>query len=122
MRADEFAYLEREGKKPNRQGSPSLGRPRQTVHWSELAEDTSGTPAAKDWNAYLREVGRLLAQGHEGKWVLIKGAEIIGIWDTEEEANQVRLQGFLGKDVLVHQILTHEPLLRGPTYLRSCPG
>jgi hypothetical protein len=37
-------------------------------------------------------VPQLLADGHESRWVLIKGEEIIGIWDTEEEARAVALQ------------------------------
>jgi hypothetical protein len=125
MQADEFELIERlhrENTKSPRQGRPSSPRPRQTIHYTELVEDTSDTPAARDWNRYRREVGRLLAQGHEGKWVLIKGGEIVGIWDTEEEANRVRLQKFLMQDVLIHQVLTNEPVLRGPTNFSQWPS
>lgn len=38
-----------------------------TIHYSELPEDTSDRSTAKEWNFYRREVGRLLADGHEGK-------------------------------------------------------
>ncbi len=93
---------------------------RPTIHFTQLPEDTSGGRTAAEWNYYRREVGRLLAEGHEGKWVLIHGEEIVGIWDTQAEADQIRLQRFLMQDVLVQQIRTHEPVLRGPTYLRLC--
>jgi hypothetical protein len=85
-----------------------------TIPWNELPEDTSGQPQSTEWNFYRREVGRLLAEGHEGRWVLIKGEEIIGMWDTREEALVVANTRFLLQPVLVHQILSREPVVRGP--------
>lgn len=90
----------------------------QTINYTELPEDTSGGPLAQEWNFYRREVARLLAEGHEGRWVLIKSEEIIGIWDTEAEANRVRLERFLMRHVLMKQIRTREPVIRGGGYLR----
>lgn len=101
-------------------GEPLPPVERPTIHYTELPENTSNRPIAKEWNFYRREVGRLLAEGHEGKWVLIKGEEIVGIWDTEEEADRVRLQKFLMQDVLIHQVLSREPVLHGPTCVRLC--
>jgi hypothetical protein len=91
------------------------GRP--TIHWSELPEDTSGGPLSTEWNFYRREVGRLLAEGHEGRWVLIKGEEIIGMWERREEATAVADERYLLKPVLIRQVLTREPILRGPTFM-----
>jgi len=54
--------------------------------------------------------------------VLIKGEEIVGIWDTQKEADQVRAQRFLKQDVLIQQVLSREPVLRGPTFFRLCPS
>jgi hypothetical protein len=82
------------------------------IHWTELPEDTG--PLAKESNCYRREVGRLLAEGHEGRWLLIKGEEIIGIWDTREEASAAADERFLLQQVLVKQILEWEPLIRLP--------
>jgi hypothetical protein len=103
------------------QRSPLPGE-QPTMNYAELPEDTSGGRIAREWNIYRREVGRLLAEGHAGRWVLIKGEELVGIWDTEEEANQVRLQRFLMQDVLVKQVLAREPVLRGPTCCRLWTG
>jgi hypothetical protein len=89
----------------------------QTVHFSELPEAAPGR-GATEWNFYRRAVGRLLAEGHEGRWVLIKGEEIIGTWDTEDEANRVRVERFLTQDVLMKQICTRERVLRGGGYFR----
>jgi hypothetical protein len=70
------------------------------------------SPLTTEWNFYRRIIGRLLAEGHEGKWLLIKNEEIVGIWDTEAEANTVRLERFLMQPVLMKQILSQEPVLR----------
>jgi hypothetical protein len=101
---------------------PSLAPPPQTIHYTELPEDTSQGPGATERNLYRREVGRLLAHGHEGKWVLIKGEEIIGLWDSRNEAKAVALQKYLMQPVLIRQVLSREPLLRDPTYRRLCPS
>jgi hypothetical protein len=100
-------------------GQPMPQPERLTIHYTELPEDTRG-PIADEWNFYRREAGRLLAEGHEGKWVLVKGEKIIGIWDTEEQAREVALQKYLMQPVLIHQVLTREPVLRGPSFFRLC--
>jgi hypothetical protein len=92
---------------------------RLTMHWTELPEAAPGSRIATEWNFYRKQISRLLAEGHEGRWVLIKGEEIIGIWDTEKEADEVRLQRFLMQDVLLKQICTREPILRGGGYHRA---
>lgn len=99
---------------------PPIEQP--TIHYTELPAWTPGARGAAEGNFYRREVGRLLAEGHEGKWVLIKGEEVIGIWDTEAEANQVRLERFFMQDVLMKQILVREPVYRTPGwgYFRLC--
>ena len=86
---------------------------RRTIHWTELTSDTTG-PLKSEWNVYCREVGRLLAEGQENRWVLIKGEEIIGIWDTREEAAALADERFFLQTVLVRQILEWEPLIRLP--------
>ncbi len=124
MKADKIELV---GQPPRVQGEtqqiaeqrPTAAPERQTIHYTDLTDDISGGPIAREWNVYRREVGRLLAEGNEGKWLIIKGAEIEGIWDTEEEADQVRLQRFLGQDLLLKQILAREPVLRGGGYCRQ---
>jgi hypothetical protein len=93
----------------------------QIRHWTELQDDTSGGPLATEWNFYRREVGRLLIQGNDNRWVLIKGEEIIGIWDTRDEAFTIASERFFGQPVLVKQVLEWEPLLRLPLRLYSWP-
>jgi hypothetical protein len=104
---------------PVAMASIALGK-RATIDYTELPEDTSDNPIARDWNCYRREAGRLLADGHEGKWVLIKGEEVVGIWATREEAKKVAVERYLMQPVLIRQVLRREPILRGPTLFRQC--
>ncbi len=97
--------------------SRSVERP--SIHFTELPESTPDSPIATEWNFYRTQVGRLLTEGHAGKWVLIKGEAITGIWDAEEDADQVRLQKFSMQHVLLKQICVREPVLRGGGHLRS---
>jgi hypothetical protein len=97
---------------------PPQEQQRLKIHYTELPEDRSNEPIAREWNFYRGEVGRLLAEGNEGRWVLIYGEEIIGIWDTEEEANRNRLERFFMQPVLMKQIHEWEPELRGGGYNR----
>jgi hypothetical protein len=60
---------------------------RPKIHYTELPEDQRNDSIAADWNFYRQEVGRLLAEGNEGRWILIHNRRIIGIWNTQEEAN-----------------------------------
>jgi hypothetical protein len=83
-----------------------------TVHATQLPEVRSDSPLATEWNFYRTIVGRLLAEGHEGKWILIKNEEIVGIWDTEAKAVAVHLERFAEQPVLLKQLLAREPILR----------
>jgi hypothetical protein len=90
-----------------------------TISYTALAEAPPDSPIATEWNFYRRHVGRLLAEGNQGKWVLIKGEQIIGIWDTFEEANEA--QSSLVQPMMLKQILEREPVLR-IGYNRLCPS
>jgi hypothetical protein len=94
---------------------------RPTIHHSELGPAQAGSPITQEWDVYRREVGRLIAEGHEGKWVLIKGEEIIGLFDNRAQAMDMGYDRFLGQPFLVKQILTREPVSRVSCHRWSCP-
>jgi hypothetical protein len=56
------------------------------VHYTELAPAAPTSLHARESETYRREVGRLLAEGHAGEFVLISGDEIIGFWPTRKQA------------------------------------
>ncbi len=93
-----------------------------TIPWTELPPATPGSALEAEVETYRREVGRLLAEGQEGKYVLIKGAEIVGIYETWEEAQQVGLDRYLLEAHMVRPILSREPVLRVGYYrlLNKC--
>jgi hypothetical protein len=95
---------------------------RRTIHYTELPEANPASPLQHEWNCYRRAVARLLAEGHAGRFVLIKGEVIVGIWNTEAEAETVGLQKYLLQPFLVHRIQEREPILRGPSVLWRCPS
>jgi hypothetical protein len=82
------------------------------IHHTQLAKDDSGEPLAREWNVYRLKVGRLLAEGHEGRHVLIKDEDVLGIFDTWDAARAAGLARFLGEPFFVHPIRTTEPHLR----------
>jgi hypothetical protein len=76
-----------------------------------LLRAAAGDTNAEEWELYLREVGRLLAEGNEGRYILIKGDHIIGIWDTQKEAFAAADQRFPLQPYFVRQIQERERLL-----------
>jgi hypothetical protein len=97
------------------------GQERPTIHYSELPACAADSPLYQEWEFYRREVGRLLAEGYEGKFVLIKGEEIIGFYDTWNEASDEGSRRYFvqRQACLVQQVLEREPLLRFPYQCRS---
>ncbi len=109
---DLVARIHREAWERHRQQPPPPPSPPPTIHYTELPASKPGEPLAEEWETYRREVGRLLAEGNEGRFILIKGGQIIGIWDTHKEAMAAAYEQFLGQSFFVHQIQERERLLR----------
>ncbi len=87
---------------------------RRTIPYTELKELPEDNALYYEWHTYLQELPRLLAEGLEEKFILIKGMEIIGLFDSWNAANEIAVQRFLMQDILIHQIRSQEPLLRVP--------
>jgi len=85
---------------------------RPTIHYTELRDLAPDNALYREWHTYLQELPRWLDEGKEGKFVFIKGTEIIGFFDTWEAASEVAVQRFLLQPVMVHQIREREPLYR----------
>jgi len=75
-----------------------------TTHSTERNSAQHDRELFQAWETYRREVGRMLAEGKEGKRVLVKGNEIIGFWDTHVAALAVGLNRFRGEAFLVHHV------------------
>jgi hypothetical protein len=92
------------------------------VHYTALPPAQPNSQLSEEWDFYRREVPRLLAEGEEGRFVLIKGEEIIGIWDTAEEAEAVAFHKYPLGPRLIHQIQRCERVLPGPSRFWRCPS
>jgi len=91
----------------------------ETIHWTELPPSRPGYESA-DYETYRREVGRYLAEGHAGQWVLIQGGKCIGFWPSEDEVTAEGYRRSLpGQSFFVHEVLERERLLR-TGYYRLC--
>jgi hypothetical protein len=89
-----------------------------TISYRDLPPAQPGSPLAVECDFYRQEVGRLLAQGHAGRHVLIKGPELIGIYDTHEGALAEGYQRFRGQDFFVHEIQAEERVYRAGGWWR----
>jgi hypothetical protein len=107
--------VERAGQK----GSPLRPVERPTIHYTNLPAGRPNSPLRTEWDCYRREVARLLAEGHEGRFVLIKGKLIVGLYTTEAEALEQGYQNFHGEAFLVHQVQERETALLCPP-VRLC--
>jgi len=98
-------------------------RPKGWIHHTELKEVDPSKELGVESNTYRREVGRLLSEGHEGRWVLIKGEQIIGIWDTFSDASSEGTCRYLREPFMVQRVQTWQRILNLPYRFRlSCPS
>jgi hypothetical protein len=69
-----------------------------------------GTPRlVEELVTYRDNLDELLK--HEGKYVLIKGKEIIGIYADRDEVLQQAVDRFRGEPALIKQIVAKEPVV-----------
>jgi hypothetical protein len=118
----ERAAVEQMHRRALEQAQPLPPYEAPTVHYTELPAAQPDSQLSREWEFYRREVGRLLAEGEEGRFLLIKGEKIVGIWDTQEEAEAVAFYQYPLEPCLIHQIQRRERLLRGPSRVWRCLG
>jgi hypothetical protein len=66
-------------------------------------------PTVADFAVYLRELPRLLKEGHAGRWALIMGDEVISVWDTARDVLQAGHERFDLEPFIVKKIDPREP-------------
>lgn len=87
-----------------------------TVHYTELPEWPADSPTYRECRTFRRELPRLLADGHEGKWALIKGDDVIALCATLDEGHRMGRQRFLMQPFIVQPVREWQPVL--PTRVR----
>ena len=58
---------------------------------------------------YLRELPRLLTEGHTGRHALVKGDEVVGVWDKQEDAIQAARERFGIEPIFVKTVDPRDP-------------
>ncbi len=94
---------------------------RLTIPYSKLPEAGPGDVLYQEWNTYRREVARLLAEGHAGQFVLIKGQQVVAVHATWKAAREAGLRLYLREPFLVQQVCVEEPVLRLRESSLPCP-
>jgi hypothetical protein len=86
------------------------------IHYLALEDLPPDHPLATEWATYKREAGRLLAEGHQGKYALVKGNQVVSLWDTWGDAVQAGFERFGLGGFMVHQVQYWERILRVGRY------
>jgi hypothetical protein len=76
----------------------------QSPRPQDIPDRPEGEPLAAEWAAYKREVAHLLAEGHQGRFALVRGDHVHSVWDTERDALQAGRSLFSQELFMVHQI------------------
>ena len=69
---------------------------------------TNAAELAEQLVTYREHLDELLR--HKGKYVLIRGREIVGIYADEQEAMREAIDRFGGEHILIKQIVAREPV------------
>lgn len=86
--------------------------PRRTIHYSELQSPPPDAVWYREWHTWRREMPRLLAEGHEGKYFVFFGEEMHGPYDDLGEALTAAYQKYgLQARFMIRQIFENEPLI-----------
>jgi hypothetical protein len=83
---------------PQTDDTPALSSPQQPAAPAPITIPPSGRQALdlykKQIATYVRELPRLLEEGYAWKHALVKGDELLSIWDTQNDAVQAGVERF----------------------------
>jgi hypothetical protein len=89
-----------------------------TIHFTQMPEPSADSPIHREAQTFRRELPRLLAEGHEGKWALIKGNEIIGLYQTLDEGYRLGRERYLLQPFIVQPVREWQFLIPTTEHLR----
>jgi hypothetical protein len=91
------------------EGQRLLSHHLQMPRPQDMPDLPEGHELAAEWKAYKREVVRLLTEGRQGRFALLKGDAVHSIWDTRGDAMQAGRRFFGLVPMLVQEI---QPFVR----------
>jgi len=72
--------------------------------------ETKGVEALREELAFYETMKAEWLLAHEGKFVLIKGKQLLGFFDTQEQAYSEGLKRLGNKPFLIKQVVKEEPI------------
>lgn len=84
-----------------------------------MNKDARRTPNSADFDAYLRELPRLLKAGEAGRVALIHGGRLVSVWDTPGDALQAGHDRFGPDADFLTQPISRKDLDAAPRTRRS---
>jgi len=95
--------------------APYIVLPRSGIHLDRpsgrlerVVTSSDAVALEREWEAFLKEMPRLLAEGQRGRYVLIQGETVHGVWDTLDEALSAGYDRF-GVDPFLAQEINDNP-------------
>ncbi len=79
----------------------------------DLSTPPEGDPLKTEWKAFQREIGRLLEAGLLGRFAVVQGDTVHGVWPSLSDALQAGRLRFKETQFLVQEI---QPLVRPLRY------
>ncbi len=82
------------------------------IHYTQLPPPPADSKNHREIQTFHRELPRLLAEGHEGKWALIKGDEVIGLYATFDEGCRAGWDRYDVQQFMVQPVREWQPVVR----------
>jgi hypothetical protein len=89
-----------------------MEKPPEVVELESLPDLPPGSPLETEWNTFRRELPRLLKEGHRGRYALIQGETVAGVWDTFRDGLQAGYERFGLTPFMVQPVVIHQRPLR----------
>src|SRR5205809_1077338 len=74
------------------------------IRIDEVPDIPEAEPFAEEWKTFKREVFRLVNDGEIGKFAVLKGEQLVGVWDTLSDAELAGRRQFGDAPFLVQEI------------------
>jgi hypothetical protein len=94
---------------------------RPMLHWTEVPAPPADSNLHHDYKVFCRELPRLLAEGHAGKFVVIKDGSLLGPFVSRREALYAGVERFPQQHFLLQPVLEFLPVPATSSGEQSCP-
>ena len=83
-----------------------------TIHYTQMPASRADSPTYRESETFRRELPRMLAEGHEGKWALIKGDEVVELFMSFDDGYRAGRQRYQFQPFIVQPVREWQPVMR----------